>query len=348
MNGLTKNLLLAGGAGVVAYWLAQAMVRRSRWFDYAGKVVIVAGGSRGLGLVVARQLVQAGARVALCARTEADVWSASQELLEEGGDVLGVTCDIRDPQQVKSLVEKTMNRWGRVDVLFNVAGIMEVGPLDAMTRDDFRTAMDINCWGPLNTVLAVLPVMRRQGWGRIVNVASIGGKRAVPHMLPYDVSKFALVGLSTGLRTELAKDGILVTTVSPSLMRTGSPRNATFKGQHRKEYAWFSIGGSLPIVSMSAERAAAQILRACQNGDADVYIANALSPTVLASQLAPVLTTEILSLINYLLPPMGGIGRRAARGYESESAVSPSLLTTLNEQAAAQNNELGPRPAAAD
>jgi NAD(P)-dependent dehydrogenase (short-subunit alcohol dehydrogenase family) len=343
MNGLAKSVLLAGGTGLGAYYLANAMMRRSRWFDYRDKVVIVAGGSRGLGLVLARQLVQAGARVAICARTEADVWSASEELIEEGGDVLGVTCDIRDRQQVQRLVGQVMNRWGRVDVLFNVAGIIEVGPLDAMTLDDFHTAMDINCWGALHTVLGVLPAMRRKGWGRIVNVASIGGKRAVPHMLPYDVSKFALVGLSTGLRTELAKDGILVTTVSPGLMRTGSPRNAIFKGQHRKEYAWFSIGGSLPVISMSAERAAQQILRACQNGDADVYIANALSPAVLASRLAPVLTTEVLSLVNYFLPPMGGIGRRAARGYESESAASPSLLTTLNEQAAAQNNELRPR-----
>jgi NAD(P)-dependent dehydrogenase (short-subunit alcohol dehydrogenase family) len=329
----------------MGYWLAKSLIRRSRSFDYQGKVVLVMGGSRGLGLVLARQLVQAGARVVIAARTAADVQSAADELAKKGGDVLGITCDNRNREQIQKLVDETLNRFGRIDVLFNVAGIIEVGPLDAMTLDDFHTAMDINCWGALHTVLAVLPQMRRQGWGRIVNVASIGGKRAVPHMLPYDVSKFALVGLSTGLRTELAKDGILVTTVSPSLMRTGSPRNAVFKGRHRQEYAWFSIGGSLPLVSMSAERAAAQILRACQNGDADVYIANALNPAVLASQLAPTLTSEVLSLVNYLLPPMGGLGRRAARGYESESAVSPSLLTTLNEQAAVQNNELRPRPA---
>jgi NAD(P)-dependent dehydrogenase (short-subunit alcohol dehydrogenase family) len=241
-------------------------------------------------------------------------------------------------------MRSVFSRWGRIDVLFNVAGIMQVGPLDSMSMDDFRAAMDINCWGALHMALAALPTMRRQRWGRIVNVASIGGKRAVPHMLPYDTSKFALVGLSTGLRTELAKDGILVTTACPSLMRTGSPRNATFKGKHRQEYAWFSIGGSLPIVAMSAERAAAQIMRACQNGDGEVYITNIFSPPVWASQLAPTLTNEVLALVNYFLPSMGGIGTRSAYGYESQSAASPSILTTLGESAARENNEMSPRP----
>jgi short-subunit dehydrogenase len=186
--------------------------------------------------------------------------------------------------------------------------------------------------------------MRRQQWGRIVNVASIGGKKAVPHLLPYDASKFALVGLSTGLRTELAQDGILVTTVNPTLMRTGSPRNAFFKGQHRGEYAWFSLGGALPIISMSSGRAADQILLACQRGDSEVYISNWLNPAVIAAELAPALTTEVLTLVNrYILPGRGGIDRRAKRGYESESAVSPSPLTALNESAAEQNNQMRPR-----
>ena len=296
--------------------------------------------------MLARQLVDAGARVAIWARTADDVEAAAAELRDrrKNATVLGLTCDVRDRDQIETAAETVRETWGRIDVLFNVAGIMEVGPLDAMTPADFHEAMDINCWGALNTVMTVLPVMRRQAWGRIVNVASIGGKRAVPHMLPYDVSKFALVGLSTGLRTELAKDGIVVSTVCPSLMRTGSPRNALFKGQNRAEYAWFSIGGSLPLISISAEQAASQILRACQYGDAEVYVCNTLNLPVIATQLIPSLTTEVLSLVNRLLPPMGGIGQRAAWGYESQSAFSPSVLTALGDQAAARNNQLRPRP----
>jgi len=231
-----------------------------------------------------------------------------------------------------------------VDVLFNVAGVIEVGPLDAMTWADFHTAMDTHCWGPLNTVLAVLPEMRRKGWGRIVNIASIGGKRAVPHMLPYAASKFALVGLSTGLRTELAKDGIVVTTVSPGLMRTGSPRNALFKGQHRQEYAWFSISDALPLLSLDSPTAARRVLRACQGGEADVVITASGSLAAWAEALVPNWMSEVMTLANRILPEMGGIGRRAARGYQSESSVSPSLLTRLGDNAAARNNELTATP----
>jgi len=338
---------LVCGAAVLAgaCWAAQALVRAGRWFALADKVVLVTGGSRGLGLVIARQLVQQGARVAILARTGEDVHAAADELRRSGGNVLGLVGDIRNRDEVAKAVADVEREWGQVDVLINVAGIIQVGPLDTMRMDDFRETMEINCWGPLHAVLAVLPGMRRRGWGRIVNVASIGGKRAVPHLLPYDTSKFALVGLSTGLRTELAQDGILVTTVCPSLMRTGSPRNATFKGRHRQEYAWFSIGGSMPIVSMSAPRAAAQILRACQNGDGEVYITNFLSPVTIAARLFPGLTSELLSLVNRLLPQAGGIGQRSARGYESQSVVSPSVLTALGEQAAEENNEMRPRPA---
>ena len=338
-----KDSLLMGAIGVGALWLTRQAIRRNRWFEFAGKSVIVTGGSRGLGLVIARKLVSAGAHVAICARTEEDVHEAVKELRTLGSHVFGATCDVRDRKAVQAFVDRTVTQFGSVDVLFNVAGVMKVGPLDAMIAQDFREAMEINCWGPLNTMLTVLPVMRHRGWGRIVNIASIGGKLAVPHMLPYDASKFALVGLSTGLRTELMQDGILVTTACPTLMRTGSPRNAEFKGQHRKEFTWFSIGGSLPWISMSAENAADQVLRACQNGDGEVYITNVLSPIVWAARLAPAATNELLGLVNRLLPEHGGIGQTSAYGYESYSQLSPSILTTLGDNSADRNNELRPR-----
>jgi NAD(P)-dependent dehydrogenase (short-subunit alcohol dehydrogenase family) len=344
MRRSTQKLLIAAAGALAGACAVERMVRWSRWFDYRGKVVIVAGGSRGLGLVLARKLVAAGAKVAICARTAEDVETAAQELSEHGGNVLGSACDVRDLEQVQTFVKRVENVWGRVDVLFNVAGVIQVGPLESMTLADFHEAMDTHCFGPLHMILAVLPGMRTRRWGRIVNVASIGGKQAVPHLIPYDASKFALVGLSHGLRTELMKDGILVTTANPTLMRTGSQRNATFKGRHRQEYAWFSLGGAMPIVSMSADRAADQILRACQHGDGDVFITNWLNPPVLASELFPALTREVLAVINRLLPQPGGIGRRGAFGYESESFISPSPLTTLAEQAARHNNEMQPRP----
>lgn len=324
-------------------YLARWTYREWAKVSLEGQVAIVTGGSRGLGLNIARELVAQGVHVAILARTQADLDAASAELRSGGSDVLAAVCDVREPEAVKEFVRSVVDRWRRIDLLFNVAGVMEVGPFDAMTLDDFHDSMNTNCWGALHTVMAVLPAMRRQRWGRIVNVASIGGKRAVPHMIPYDTSKFALVGLSTGLRAELAKDGIVVTTACPSLMRTGSPRNATFKGKNRAEYAWFSIGGSLPLVSVEVGEAARQIIEACRAGDGEVYIGNTLSPAVLASRFAPGLTAELLALVDRLLPGMGGIGQQHAYGYESESPWSPSWLTTLGEQAARDNNQMRAR-----
>lgn len=342
MNAAVKGVLIAGAAGVGGWLAAKMLLRQARWFEFENKVVLIMGGSRGLGLVLARHLVDRGAKVAITARTAADLQAAEEELRQRGGDVESFECDVRDRDQVEHVVRQVLNNHGRIDVLLYVAGIIQVGPLDAMTLEDYRDAMDVHCWGALHSALAVIPHMREHGWGRIVNIASIGGIRAVPHLLPYVASKFALVGLSNGLRTELAKDNILVTTVCPSLMRTGSPRNAIFKGQHREEYVWFSVGDSIPGVAVEANEAARQILTACQRGERQVIVWS--NPLFALQQAMPDLTTEILCLIDRLLPEMGGIGQRAARGYESESSLSPSWLTSLSDQAARQNNEMRPHP----
>src|SRR5215207_3675472 len=172
---------------------------------------------------------------------------------------------MRAQNVVERMIADVRSRFGRIDILVNNAGVIQVGPLGAQTQADFEEAMRIHFWGPFYAMRAVLPEMKQRGEGRIVNISSIGGKIAVPHLLPYSASKFALVGLSEGLRAELAKDGVVVTTVCPGLMRTGSPRNAEFKGQHRSEYAWFALGDSIPGASVSAESAARQIIEACRS-----------------------------------------------------------------------------------
>jgi NAD(P)-dependent dehydrogenase (short-subunit alcohol dehydrogenase family) len=347
MNRLTQKLLVGAGAGLAAIAAGRAILARGRRFSYRGKVVIVTGGSRGLGLVLARQLAAQGAKVAICARGEEELKRAAGELRQIGEEqnfLAAIPCDVSDQGQVQTMVAQVVDQWGTVDLLFNDAGIIEVGPLDTMTVDDFHRSMETHCFGALHTVLAVLPEMRRKRWGRIVNIASIGGKVAVPHLLPYSASKFALVGLSHGLRAELMRDGILVTTVCPGLMRTGSPRNASFKGQHRKEYAWFSVSDSLPLLSMSVETAARKILRACQRGDAELILTAPAIIGAMLQTLAPNLASGLTSLANRLLPSIGGIDRHSARGYESESWVSPSVLTRLSDEAAKRNNEFAPTP----
>ena len=340
MDKKNQDALLWAAAGVGALLGVRAAVRKWREYDFRGKSVLITGGSRGLGLVLARELTREGARVAICARDPEELERARLDLKGRGADVLAFPCDVTDRAQVEELVRLCRDRFGGVDVLVNNAGVIQVGPMEVMTLADYEEAMNIHFWGPLYTTLAVLPDMRRRRQGRIVNISSIGGKIGVPHLVPYSASKFALAGLSEGMRAELAKDGIVVTTVCPGLMRTGSPRNADFKGQHRAEYAWFSISDSLPVTSMQAERAARQIIDACRRGDAEVILTVQAVLAVKFHNLFPELSAELMSLFNRLLPAPGGIGKRRAKGRESQSALSPSVLTALSEKAAARNNEL--------
>ena len=151
---------------------------------------------------------------------------------------------------------------------------------------------------------------------------------------------FALVGLSKGLRSELLKDGIVVTTICPGLMRTGSPRNADFKGKHRLEYAWFSISDALPLLTVSAENAARQIIAACKQGRAELVISIPAKVAVVFDSLFPEFSSQMLALTNRFLPSAGGVGAERRKGRESKSVWSPSWLTSLNEEAAVRNNEV--------
>ncbi|MDQ3742929.1 MAG: SDR family NAD(P)-dependent oxidoreductase [Acidobacteriota bacterium] len=343
MKGTGKETLALAAAGAGALLAARALYRRWQEYDLRGKTVLVTGGSRGLGLVLAREFADEGANVAVCARDPAELERARRDLEARGARVFAFPCDVTDRAQVKELVAVVTHHFGSVDVLVNNAGVIQVGPLEVMTLEDFEQAMAVHFWGPLYATLCVLPQMRERREGRIVNISSIGGKIGVPHLVPYSASKFALTGLSDGLRAELAKENILVTTVCPGLMRTGSPRNATFKGRHRAEYAWFAISDSLPVTSIQAERAARQIVAACKRGQAELVITTQAVMAVKFRALFPEATADLLALVNRLLPGPGGIGRRKARGRESESTLAPSILTTLTDWAAQRNNEVTER-----
>ncbi|HXE56625.1 MAG TPA: SDR family NAD(P)-dependent oxidoreductase [Gemmatimonadales bacterium] len=324
-------------------WLASARVaaRRRRTIDLHGRTVLITGGSRGLGLVLARELTRHGAALALCARDEDELERARTELSALGATVFTFPCDVTDRASVREMVRVVRHHYGRIDVLINNAGTIAVGPLETMTLEDYEEAMRTHFWGALHTIDAVLPEMRARREGRIVNVTSIGGKISVPHLLPYGASKFAAVGLSEGLRAELAKDGVLVTTVCPGLMRTGSPTNASFKGRHWAEYTWFSIASGLPLVSISAERAARRIIEACRRGEAEVFFPLSAALAARIHGLWPGLTADLLAALNRLLPVAeGGVGTAPVKGRHSTTFLSPSWLTTLTDRAAARNNEL--------
>jgi len=338
-----NRLVAWAAAGAGAYLLYRAT---RPGYDFRGKTVLVTGGSRGLGLVLARELVNRGARVAICARSPEELDRAAFDLRQRGGRVLPVPCDLTDPDQVRRTVAEVERTLGPIDVLINNAGVIGVGPMEEMRHEDYELSLKVHLWACLYTVEAVLPGMKARGAGRIVNISSIGGKIAVPHLLPYTAGKFALVGFSNGLRAEVKRHGVVVTTVCPGLMRTGSPWNAEFKGRHEEEYAWFVIGDSVPGFSMNAVRAARKVLAACARGDAEVVLSLPAKLAVAAQGLFPTLTADVLALVNHhVLPEPGGVGPRRIKGRDSRGKT-PEVITTLTDRAAADNNELGPAPPA--
>jgi NAD(P)-dependent dehydrogenase (short-subunit alcohol dehydrogenase family) len=336
----TGSFLMWLGLGAAAWFAGSRLLRVTRQFDFDDKTVFITGGSRGLGLLLARRLGQAGARVAICARDREELERARTLLAAEGVDVLAVDCDVTEQAAVEQAVARIQNLWGPVDVLINNAGVVQMGPQQGMTLEDYQQAMGVHFWGPLYATLAVLPGMRQRGGGRIVNITSIGGKIALPHLLPYCASKFALVGLSEGLRIELLKEGIYLTTVCPGPMRTGSVSHAFFKGKYQAEFAWFSLSGSAPLLSMSAERAADQILRACRYGRAQVVLALPARLGVLVHGVAPAATAEVLSLVDRLMPGANGAGQQAVSGEASRPPWLPGWVTYLGNRAALRNNQL--------
>lgn len=334
-----EKFLLGLAAGAVAVFAGNRLARQRRAIDFAGRVVVITGGSRGLGLVMARQLAAEGARLCLLARDGEDLARAREEFAS--GDVMTIRCDIRRRADVRAAIDTILERWSAIDVLINNAGVMQVGPLEHMTTQDFENAMATHFWGPLHLMFESVPAMRRRGFGRIVNVASIGGRMAVPHLGPYCASKFALIGLSDAVRTELDQYGIRVTTVSPGLMRTGSPAHADVKGRHEAEYAWLAIADSLPGMSTSAEAAARHIIDACRHGDPELTITLPARIAVMANHLAPAAVARAMVAVNGLLPRANGIaGDRRKRGSESTSKWAPSAATVLTDRAAVLNNEV--------
>jgi NAD(P)-dependent dehydrogenase (short-subunit alcohol dehydrogenase family) len=336
-----QGFLLAAATGVAAAFAARRIARSRRGVDFSGRVVVITGGSRGLGLVLARHFAAEGARLCLLARDEAELARAAQQF-PPGLDVMPVRCDVRRRADVRAAVDLILERWGVIDILVNNAGVIQVGPLEHMTTDDFENAMATHFWGPLHLMFEIVPAMRRRSFGRIVNITSIGGRIAVPHLGPYCASKFALVGLSDAVRSELDQYGIRVTTVSPGLMRTGSPVRASMKGRHEAEYAWFAISDSLPGLSISAENAASQIVEACRYGDPELTITLPARLAMVANHLLPHTVAEAMIFTNQLLPrPNGGAGERSRSGAESQSKWAPSAATVLTDKAAVVNNELG-------
>ena len=334
------RVLLTAAIALWVLWLIARIVRTLR-YSLRDKIAIVTGGSRGLGLVLSRKLARRGAKLVLLARDPDELARAKSEL---PNDTLAIQCDLLDPAQIQSAVQQTLTHFGKIDIIINNAGIIEVGPVEHTTRNDFEQTLGVHFWAAFELIWQVVPHMRQKREGRIVNISSIGGKIAVPHLAAYNASKFALTGFSDSIRSEFSRDNIKVTTVCPGLMRTGSHVNAKTKGKHDAEFAWFAVAASTPLITMSAERAARKILAACRRGQPSLELTMAARFAIAANAVFPNLTGYAMKIANRFLPrPSGAADVEARRGWDSrERKVVPEFLTKLSDRATVRNNEQRP------
>ena len=335
-------ILLAAGAVTATAAAARASVRRAP-DDISGEVAIITGASRGLGLALARELARHPARLVICARGEEQLGRAANELRILGAEVTAVLCDLDDEGSAQLLVDTALERYGRLDIVINNAGIIQVGPVESTVPADYEAAVRTMALAPVRLALAALPVMRGQAHGRIVNITSIGGKVSVPHLLPYCVAKFAAAGFSEGLRAELGAGPVTVTTVVPGLLRTGSHLNARFSGRPEEEFTWFSLGASLPLLSMDAGTAAHQIIEGMRQRRAELILTPLGQLAARGAGIFPGVTSALLHLTRQVLPAATGQRGPAVPGRALRPARSQQVfnrLTALGRSAARQLNQL--------
>ena len=333
----TATMLTLGGLATLgaAVWLGS---RRGR-YDMRGRTVLITGGVRGLGLLLAREFGARGAHLAIVSRTPSDIARAEEELRAAGYAVTAECCDVRDPRAVADLVRLVVGHTGRLDVLVNNAGVIQAARFEDAQLEDFQESLDTHFWGPLYLTREALPHLRRApGGARILNISSFGGRVGVPHLSAYSSGKFALVGLSETLRAELRQQGVLVTTATPGLMRTGSHVKIQLRGQHEKEALWFGAGVLTSLTSMAGERAARQLVAACIAGRAHVTPAAQFRLAEIGNAVAPEISAGLRSAVASQLPAATGSPEGRVRRSTGEVGFGV-LEPMMPNRAAAQNNE---------
>lgn len=304
------------GAVVAGLVLARQAYKWLTMSSLKGKVVLVTGGSRGLGFLLAREFAREGCKVAICARDEDELSKAAMKLRRRGAPIFALPCDVTKPAEVSQLVESVRHHFGRIDILVNNAGVIQVMPLEQTREVHYREAMEVMFWGTFHPTMAVLPDMQRAKDGHIVNITSIGGVVSVPHLVPYNCAKFAAFGFSQGIHAELKKDDIHVTTVVPSTMRTGSHVRALFGGDRAKEFKWFSLSATLPVFSKNAERAAQRIVRAVKRREPSVTLGLPAKIAIVLNGIAPGFMADVMAVVNRFLPSAPAEEQPLKRGQE--------------------------------
>jgi short-subunit dehydrogenase len=265
---------------------------------------------------------------------------ACRRLAEKGIEAVSFPADISHANEPVPLVQRVIQHFGRLDILVNDAGMIQVAPLNSLTHEDFERAMNLMFWGPVNLTLAALAHMTERRSGRVVNITSIGGRVSVPHLLPYSCAKFAFVGFSSGLAAEVKGKGVHVLTVVPGLMRTGSYLNAKFGGDAKKEFTWFGLLGNMPGLTVAADTAAREILEALDKKEFNRTISFPAKVLVGAEALMPDTTRTIMSYVNAILPgaqyptpqtPGKDLDQNMNRVFKAATTLGKEAARTFNE-----------------
>jgi short-subunit dehydrogenase len=236
--------------------------------DIQGSVTIITGASAGIGLATARRFAEAGAKLALVARSTDKLAALAAELQGQGHEALPLTADMRNPAAVRQMVERTWQHYGRIDMLINNAGQAAAGMVADVSPDDFRKIIELNIFGPLYAIQAAVPKMRQSGGGLIINISSMVSKMRLPGLAAYAATKSALNMLSDTARVELAVDNIRVITVFPRLTATAFGRNSLGDQQVRESQRTRAAA----IVPDSADHVAGKILEAARKESAEQYM----------------------------------------------------------------------------
>lgn len=214
-------------------------------FNVKGKVVVITGASSGIGEATARLLAQQGAHVVIGARRVERLHALASSIRSEGGSVEVQALDVTRLEEMQSIVDLALTRYGRLDVVVNNAGLMPLSPLEALKVDEWNRMIDVNIRGVLHGIAAGLPVMRKQGAGQFINIASIGAYAVTPTASVYCATKYAVRAITEGLRLEVGGD-IRVTLVSPGVTESELAETITDVGarEFMKDYRRVSIPAS--------------------------------------------------------------------------------------------------------
>lgn len=245
----------------------------------SGKVAVITGASMGIGEAIAKLFVIQGAQVVLLSRDSGRL-EAARERIEHPDQTLALACDVRHREEIDRAIGLVMHHFQRIDIWINNAGHALLDSIANMKMSDCREMFDTNFFGTVETMQAVIPIMKQQGSGAIINVSSVAGHIPLPFNASYSATKFAMNAIGKAARIELAGTGIHVTTVCPGYVRTDFGANAV-KGSDYKQVRPKTTRG------IGAERVARAVLRGYLNHKREVIVPWTMTPVVKIYQLFP-------------------------------------------------------------